>query len=124
MTDSQRPTATRASWKIHACPTERAALTLSAVYSPAEFARIKRGLIPVNMEDKWFVFFETPWLYLHRSWTGFCEYGVRLESAPQGVQIVESWVSRDQEQRRGTDTESDERLLTFLIDAMLLGKMV
>ena len=94
------------------------------MYSPAEFERIKAGLIPLEMEDKWFVFFETPWLYLHRSWTGFCVYGVRLEALPEGAEVVESWVSRNAEQYRGTDIHHEERILTFLIDALLLGKMV
>ena len=107
MADDPQLWATRALWKIRPCPTERAALKLAAMYSPAEFERIKAGLIPLNMEDKWFVFFETPWLYLHRSWTGFCVYGVRLEALPEGAQVVESWVSRNAEQYRGTDSHHE-----------------
>jgi hypothetical protein len=119
-----QPIATRASWKTHACSEQREALSLAAVYSPSEFEQIKAGLIPEEMEDKWFIFFEAPWLYLHRSWTGFCIYGVRFDISSQGAVITESWVSRKKDQYRGTDTVHEQRLLKFLIDALLLKKLV
>ncbi len=28
-----------------------------------EFTRIQQGLLPEGMEDKWFVFYETPYLF-------------------------------------------------------------
>jgi hypothetical protein len=37
---------------------------------------------------------------------------------------VESWVSRDRKQYRGTDTRHEERLLAFLVDAALLKRQV
>ena len=124
MATSPVPLATRTSWKIHPCPTERVGLKLAAAYSEAEFEQIKAGLIPLEMEDKWFMFFESPWLYMHRSWTGFCVYGVRFGPSPEGAAIVESWVSRNAEEYRGADIEHEERLLKFLIDALLLKKTV
>lgn len=54
MADASAPPATRTSWKIHPCPAERAALKLVAAFSLAEFDRIKAGLIPLEMEDKWY----------------------------------------------------------------------
>jgi hypothetical protein len=32
--------------------------------------RSKAGFVPREMEDKWFVFSEEPWLFVHRSCTG------------------------------------------------------
>ena len=124
MMNDGRPVATRGSWKIYPCPAERATLKLAEVYSLSEFEQIKVGLIPQEMEDKWFMFFEEPWLFIHRSWTGFCIYGIRWESSPQGAAVVETWVSRDKEQYRETRTEYEEKLLKFLIDALLLKKAV
>lgn len=37
---------------------------------PAEVDRLKRGFVPVQMEHKWFIYFEGDWLRFHRSWTG------------------------------------------------------
>jgi hypothetical protein len=114
----------RASWKIHPCPDQRASLVFGESYGSAEFERITAGFVPVAMEDKWFMFFEEPWLYIHRSWTGSCIYGVRFESSQSGVTEVEAWVSRDANQYREARSDDDRTLLKFLIDALLLGKNV
>ncbi|MBI5593112.1 MAG: hypothetical protein HY881_21815 [Deltaproteobacteria bacterium] len=114
--------ATRESWQILPPPDIRVDLGFAESYTLEEFDRIKRGLIPREMEDKWFVFFEEPWLYFHRSWTGVCIYGARFESSANGVSVVESWVSRDTKYFKGTCTDYDRLILSFLIDAFLLGK--
>ena len=62
--------ATRTSWKTLPLPEARVAVDFTASCTKEEFQRIRRGLIPREMEDKWFIFYEEPWLYLHRSWTG------------------------------------------------------
>jgi len=67
--------ATRDDWETTPLPTARASISLDRTYNAAEFMRIREGNVPQEMEDRWFVFYEEPWLHLHRSWTGF---GVRL----------------------------------------------
>lgn len=114
--------ATRESWKILALPETRADLDFAEAYTLEEFERIRRGLIPHEMEDKWFVFFEEPWLFFHRSWTGSGIYGVRFQLSDSGASAVESWVSRDRNQYTETRTDYDRAMLEFLIDALLLGK--
>lgn len=74
------------------------------------------------MEDKWFIFYEEPWLYFHRSWTGVGIYGVEFEVSPQGASVAASWVSRESRQYAETRTDHDRALLKFLIDALLLGR--
>ena len=117
-------TATRDSWKTLPLPEVRAPLGFEESYTTEEFERIKRGLIPQEMEDKWFVFYEDPWLYLHRSWTGACIYALRFQPAGAGASAVESWVSRDTNHYKETGTDYDRAMLKFLIDAFLLGKHV
>src|SRR5262245_18198850 len=107
-------TATREMWKLLPLPEIRAGVGLDESYTVQEFERIKRGLIPSEMEDKWFVFYEEPWLYFHRSWTGACIYGVRFRSSDAGVSTVESWVSRDSEHDDKARTDYDRVLLEFL----------
>lgn len=116
--------ATRASWNIRPCPEARASLAFNESYTAAEFEKIKAGCIPEAMEDKWFIFFEEPWLYMHRSWTGSCTFGVRLESSTSGVTARDAWVSRDATQYNSAGTDYDEVLLKFLIDALLLDRHV
>src|ERR1700722_2599904 len=117
-------TATRDSWKIIPPPTRRADLAFTESFTQEELERMKRGLIPQQMEDKWFIYFDEPWLYFHRSWTGARIYAVRFESSAAGASAVESWVSRDSTQYRETRTDYDRLVVRFLIDAFLLGKRV
>ena len=114
--------ATRESWKILPPPTARTDLSFAASYTTDEFERMKRGLIPKQMEDKWFIYFEEPWFFFHRSWTGPCIYAIRFESSTAGASAAESWVSRDSNHYRETRTDYDRAVVTFLIDAFLLGK--
>jgi hypothetical protein len=86
------------------------------VYSAVEFELIKQGTVSREMEDRWFVFYEEPWLYFHRSWTGFGVYQVRFESVEGKSRVAEASVSRDQEQHRSTNAESDALLLAVLLD--------
>jgi 8-oxo-dGTP diphosphatase len=108
--------ATRDDWKTTPLPARREAITLDRTYSANEFERLRAGHIPGRMEDKWFAFFEEPWLYLHRSWTGYCVYQVRFEPAAGGSRVAEALVSRDPEQYRGTDATRDALLLAVLLD--------
>ena len=99
--------ATRENWKTTPLPVARASISLDRSYTDAEFARIREGNVPQEMEDKWFAFDEEPWLSLHRSWTGFGIYQVRFEPAGEGTRVAEVLVSRDTEQYTGTDCIAD-----------------
>jgi hypothetical protein len=129
--------ASRMSWKTLPPPQQRESLGFDAVFDHAATELLVLGLVPAGMEDKWFIYFEGPanrrpayrgpayrqgWLFLHRSWTGACIYGVQLERSPGGARVVDSWVSRDPTQYKGTDLDYDRKLLRFLIDALLLRR--
>jgi len=114
--------ATIDSWKTLPPPAQREPLGFSALFSNSEAEALMQGSIPQAMEDKWFICFQDPWLLFHRSWTGACIYGLRLEASPAGVRIVDSWVNRDPGQYKGTDVDYDRKLVQFLIDAFLLRR--
>jgi hypothetical protein len=117
-------TATRASWKTKPAPSERAALPYARTFSRAEYDRLQRGLVPDQMEDKWFIFFEDSWLFFHRSWTGTCIYAVKLREEGDGFAAAEAWVNRVPEEYRETDDAYDAKVLAFLVDRLLLGLSV
>ena len=94
-------------------------LTFRHTYSPAEFEIISMGLIPKEMEDKWFIYYDPPWLYLHRSWTGYCIYKVRFEVHDGSAAVAETLVNRDPAQYTETDDRRDEAILQRLIDWLL-----
>jgi O-acetyl-ADP-ribose deacetylase (regulator of RNase III) len=108
--------ATRTDWKSLPLSEQRAPLTLERSYTPREFERLKRGEFPLEMEDKWFVFYEEPWLYLHRSWTGICIFQVRFEPAASSARIAEAWVTRDPEHYKSDDPARDADLLLAMLD--------
>lgn len=45
-------------------------LKCSIEISKKEYNNLSKGLVPINMEDKWFIYFKSDLLHLHRSWTG------------------------------------------------------
>ena len=116
--------AARKDWTTHPLPENHAELTVNWSYSAEEVRRLKEGLIPELMEDKWFVFHEEGKLFFHRSWTGFCVYEVEITEIEAGIRIERFKVSRDLEQYRPSSDEFDINLLRYLIDHLLLGKEV
>ncbi len=114
--------ASRESWKTLTLPSKRENLCFNDSYSEPEFNLMKHGVIPAEMEDKWFIFYEEPWLYFHRSWTGAAIYGVRFELSNETAKAVESWVNREPSQYQETRTDYDKAVVKFLIEAFLLGR--
>jgi hypothetical protein len=108
--------AKRENWKTLPMPGATARLSLERAYSDEQFARISEGFIPRQMENHWFVYFDEPWLYLHRSWTGFCIFKARFEHTGDKHVLAEVWVNRDDSQYKGTSENSDARLLGILLD--------
>jgi hypothetical protein len=117
-------TADAAQWKAKALPLpeQREALGLSLRLSSAEAAKLADGFIPQEMEDKWFVYYEEPWLFFQRSWTGHRIYQLRFAPDAGDLVVVESWVNRKPNEYGWTDTEFDRRYVVFLIDTLLLGR--
>lgn len=112
--------ATRESWKVEPCPPEREALDLQLVFTDAEGERLILGHIPTDMDDKWFIFCEAGWLYFHRSWTGHCIYGMKLDASPVGVRVAQCWASRDRNQYSSPGVEAEKKLIAQVISAKLL----
>lgn len=109
------PKAKRSDWKTEPLPARNKCLQLVETFTPEEFDKITDGLIPQEMEDRWFIFYEAPFLYLHRSWTGHCIFIVRFESVSEGFRIAEIRVNRDPEQYSQTDDIRDFDLLRNLL---------
>ncbi|HYW73662.1 MAG TPA: hypothetical protein VE961_21750 [Pyrinomonadaceae bacterium] len=119
----ERNKATRGSFgKAMPLPASRARLPFQRAFSQAEYDQIAWGLIPLQMEDKWFIFLEADCLYFHRSWTGICVYQVAFATRDGAAVVTEALVNRDRSQYRGADDAYEAALLAFLIDNFLLGR--
>jgi hypothetical protein len=111
--------ATRTPWK-HEPFTNGTSFPCQRTFSDVEFAKIRNGLVPLGMEDKWFIFYGEPYLDFHRSWTGHPCYRLKLAPATQGTQVSEAAfvISAD----RTLDFSYQAALLDFLISNLLLGE--
>jgi len=109
-------------WKTKPLPDRHSRVALNRAFTPDELARIQHGLIPEAMEDKWFVYWLDDQLYLHRSWTGFCTYIVDFTVTDDGAAMTAARINRDPDQYQSTDDEYDSRMISFLIDVLLLRR--
>ena len=82
---------------------------------------IKNGVIPEEMEDKWFIYYESSEnkLYLHRSWTGFCIYIIRFEEREDKFVATTAEVNRDPSQYSCTDDHQDKITVCIVMDSLL-----
>jgi hypothetical protein len=115
--------ATRQSWtNLQPMPPKRASLELARSFTAQEYERIRLGFVPESMEDKWFMFTEADTLYIYRSWTGHCIYELHFTRQGERYTANEIFANRDQSQYTSLGVAYDERLLTFLIESLLLGE--
>jgi hypothetical protein len=112
-------TADKDSWKREPF-TGGLPIPFQATFSSTELSRLRKGLIPKSMDDKWFIYFESPYLYLHRSWTGKLIYRVELRMVGEGASVVECLSDPETLNRMGTDFQA--ALVDVVISNLLLGK--
>jgi hypothetical protein len=116
--------ARRGDWKTLPMPASRATIAIDRRFSAEEMRRIRRGVIPEQMEDKWFAFFEDGKLCLHRSWTGYCIYVATFEADGDGARLTGAEVNRDPGQYLGMDPDGDRARILALIDVVLLRRPI
>ena len=118
--DKQRRPATRSDWKTTPLPALHSTIALDRRLSDADMRRLRFGIIPQQMEDKWFAFLEGNELFLHRSWTGYCVYVLHLVKRANGMHAVAVDVNRDSEQYRGGPAAMEAAKLGGLVEHLLL----
>jgi len=112
--------ATAESWKREPF-TEGVALAYRAEFSAAQFERLRQGLIPREMEDKWFVYYDEPFLYWHRSWTGKPVYRVELVFDGNTAGVIDAQISKALG-ANATELAHQAQMLEFLIGNLMLGQ--
>jgi hypothetical protein len=109
-------------WKTEPMPLRHTVIGLNRDFSDREMSAIQLGVIPEQMEDRWFVFFENDSLHFHRSWTGYCIYQLHFLKTENGWRAMDFVANRDKDQYGATDDDSDLKLLSSLIDQILLRR--
>ena len=118
--DADRPATCKEDWKTLPMPRLRRKIALNITYDADAMKRIRKGFLPVVMEDKWFAWFEEPILHLHRSWTGFCIYEVNFIPDRDGWRANFASVNRDAKQYTCADDDMERQEILGLIDRLLL----
>ena len=90
-------------------------------FGEKEYARIRLGLRPEEMEDKWFAYCDSGRIHFHRSWTGNKVYEAEISRANHEYTISEVIVERDVEIYSNEDDNGEIRLFRFLVGRGLLG---
>jgi hypothetical protein len=113
-------TAKPTDWKAKALPSKRTTIRLDRTFSSQEMKRIRRGVVPQQMEDKWFIYWKDDSLFFHRSWTGFCIYVVGFAAEDDSYRMIEADVNQDPEQYKETSDEKDAEMISYLVDVLML----
>jgi len=108
--------------KVIPMPALKSRLDFKKTFSQAEYDKLSRGIVPRNMDQKWFIFMEDGCLNIHRDSSGFCIYQLKLTQSKDGYSVSEAYVNRDQSQYRGVNDEFDKHMLAWLIERLVLGK--
>ena len=98
-------------WKTLDMPEKVASFVLNGEFTEEILSFIKRGHIPTAMEDKWFWYVQDGFLYIHRSWTGYCIYIVELNIGSSHKVLV----NRNPKQYANTDLSYDIQILKELL---------
>jgi len=54
--------------------------------------QIRLGIVPRSMDEKWFIFFEQPFLFFHRSWTGRLIYRLEMDADATSTRVKDARV--------------------------------
>lgn len=101
----------------------RTDLPLERTFTQAEVDLLKQGFSAHSMDVKWSMVFEDGWLAFFRTWWPVPIFLLHLSEEADGARIDQAYANRDTDSYSGTDTEEEMRLITFLIDRLLLGRM-
>jgi hypothetical protein len=113
-------TAHASDWRTHPLPPTHASIQLDRLFSNEEINHLRRGFLPEEMEDKWFIYWQNDTLFFHRSWTGFCIFVAHFEYANDEWRLVGAEVNRDPEQYRVSSDLQESKMINYLIDLLLL----
>lgn len=82
-------------------PEEHETFILHRTFTAQQMAALRKGNIPQEMEDKWFLFMEGDTLFAHRSWTGYCIFCIDFR--PDDRHVVTVNMNKEQFNINGSD---------------------
>ncbi len=80
---------------------------------------VRKGKIPVDMDDRWLICYKESVLYFYRSWTGNCIYKVKIDEG----RLVEVQINADKEIYNITDEKTELNFFYELLELFLESKI-
>jgi len=93
-------------------------ITISVTLSELEFKKLSVGMIPHEMEDKWFIYMLDNTLHAHRSWTGREIFRVHFEENHGKFMARFAIVERNEEFYKNTSDEVDKSMVQNFIKGL------
>jgi len=127
LNSSERPQqpARKEDWYTEPIAGKKKFINIHLDFTEKEFQWIRWGMIPQDMNDKWFVFWDGEYLHFHRSWTGHCIYQMKIQQDGKKYFTKGFWVTQDENiLQTGTDEEEIENLLFLLGYGLIRDKRV
>jgi hypothetical protein len=111
--------AKKSDWGTKPMPEQCSVLSLNKKITLDQMDRIRKGLIPEGMDDKWFIYYEEDEnkLYMHRSWSGYCVWIVQFEDKGKHYKATTVTANRDPDQHTASDAV-DTKYLVDIISAL------
>jgi len=110
---------TRDDWRVFDMPVTYETSLLNKELNAAEYQALLMGFLPRDMDDRWFMYANEGYVYLHRSWTGHCIFRLKIEVIKDDCLLTELRINRDTDQYKSTNVEVDKRevdsILSYLI---------
>lgn len=89
-------------------------ISLDLAFTARQMRNLRRGFIPLDQDQKWFLYFEDSTLHIHRSWTGYKMFEVVFAVDGDTARARIARVNLDPECYSGTLDEARETLLDLL----------
>lgn len=102
-------------WQTLPMPEENKFIAVELTFSKMDFDHLKQGVIPKEMEDKWFIYSEGNHIFFYRSWTGIMIYDCLFEERGDESIVTGFFVNRDPSQYTENLDECDIFKLYHLI---------
>jgi hypothetical protein len=106
-------------WAITGMPDTYAEAYVDRHLSEIEYHALIQGFSPRDMDDRWLMYLKDDWLYLHRSWTGFCIFKVKLQSIGNEFRLTNLQINRNYTQYKSTNIEADKNELNSVLNTLI-----
>jgi hypothetical protein len=109
----------KSDWSTFDMPHPCEVATMNRPLSEEEYQALVSGFIPRDMDDRWFLYVQNDWVYLHRSWTGHCIFKLKLEVSSGNVILTDIHINRDSDQYRSINSEADKDEANSVLTSLL-----